>query len=180
MITSKKELKIYLEKDLARYSFVNRKSHAFAKDNDFLLKKFIILLRKCEYFYNSKKFFAYLLCKRRKNKLAHLLCLEIPINVFGPGLLIYHGTIVVNSSCSIGENCSLHGMNCIGNKGTSDTSCPVIGDNCEFGVGVNIIGGVKIGNNVIVSANSLVNKDIPSNTIAGGVPASVLKNKMED
>ena len=35
--------------------------------------------------------------------------------------------------------------------------------------------GVKIGSNVVIAARSLVNKDIPSGCLAGGVPAQVLK-----
>jgi acetyltransferase-like isoleucine patch superfamily enzyme len=35
--------------------------------------------------------------------------------------------------------------------------------------------GVKIGDNVIVAARSLVNRDIPSGSLAGGIPAEVLK-----
>jgi acetyltransferase-like isoleucine patch superfamily enzyme len=37
--------------------------------------------------------------------------------------------------------------------------------------------GVKIGDNVIVAALSLINKDIPSGSLAGGIPATVLKEK---
>lgn len=37
-----------------------------------------------------------------------------------------------------------------------------------------ILKGVNIGNNVIIGANSLVNKDIPDNCVAAGNPAKVL------
>ncbi len=46
-----------------------------------------------------------------------------------------------------------------------------IGDNCFIGKGTTILPGVTIGNNVIVGACSLVTKDIPDNTVVGGVPA---------
>lgn len=49
--------------------------------------------------------------------------------------------------------------------------CIEIGDNVFIGVNCTILGNVKIGNNIIVSANSLVNKDLPSGGIYGGVPA---------
>ena len=51
----------------------------------------------------------------------------------------------------------------------------VIGDNVWIGDKVTILGGVHIGNNVIIGANSVVTKDIPSNTMAAGIPAKVLK-----
>ena len=37
--------------------------------------------------------------------------------------------------------------------------------------------GVTIGNNVVVAAMSLVNKDIPSGSLAGGVPVKILNSK---
>ena len=36
--------------------------------------------------------------------------------------------------------------------------------------------GVKIGANAVVGAHSFVNKDIPENSVAYGVPAKVVKN----
>lgn len=39
-----------------------------------------------------------------------------------------------------------------------------------------ILGGVKIGNNSIIAAGSVVSKDIPSNCIAAGNPAKVVKH----
>ena len=49
--------------------------------------------------------------------------------------------------------------------------CIEIGNNVFIGVNCTILGNVKIGDNIIVSANSLVNKDLPSGGIYGGVPA---------
>jgi acetyltransferase-like isoleucine patch superfamily enzyme len=42
-------------------------------------------------------------------------------------------------------------------------------------MGCNIFDGVKVGDNVIVGAGSLVTKDIPSNVIAYGNPCKVIK-----
>lgn len=38
-----------------------------------------------------------------------------------------------------------------------------------------VLSGVKIGNNTIIGANSVVTKDIPSFSIAVGSPARVIK-----
>lgn len=40
--------------------------------------------------------------------------------------------------------------------------------------GVSVIGNVKIGNNVIIGAGSVVTKDIPDNAVAIGIPAKVI------
>ena len=37
------------------------------------------------------------------------------------------------------------------------------------------MGGVKIGDNVIIGAGSVVSKDIPSNTMVIGIPAKPIK-----
>lgn len=50
-----------------------------------------------------------------------------------------------------------------------------IGNNVWIGDKVTITKGVTIGDNVVIGANSVVTKDIPSNSIAAGIPAEVLK-----
>ena len=58
-----------------------------------------------------------------------------------------------------------------------DNSIVEVGDNCYFGLGVKIFGQVKIGNNVTIGANAVVTKDIPDNTIVGGIPATIIRFK---
>lgn len=50
-----------------------------------------------------------------------------------------------------------------------------IGNNVWIADKVTILKGVTIGDNVIIGANSLVIKDVESNSIVGGVPAKLLK-----
>jgi maltose O-acetyltransferase len=50
-----------------------------------------------------------------------------------------------------------------------------IGNRVWIGLNVSIIAGVTIGDDVVIGAGSVVTKDIPSNSIAAGVPARVLK-----
>lgn len=47
--------------------------------------------------------------------------------------------------------------------------------NAWIGEGVAIMPGVTIGENAIVGANSVVTKDVPDNTVVGGIPAKVIK-----
>lgn len=51
----------------------------------------------------------------------------------------------------------------------------LIGKNVWIGDKVTIVSGVRIGDNVIIGANSVVTNNIPSNCMAAGVPAKVLK-----
>jgi acetyltransferase-like isoleucine patch superfamily enzyme len=47
-----------------------------------------------------------------------------------------------------------------------------IAANCTIGM------GVRIGHGSIIAANSFVNKDIPAYSIAGGVPAKIIKSRI--
>lgn len=50
-----------------------------------------------------------------------------------------------------------------------------VGSNVYFGAHSIVLPGVTIGDNVIIGAGSIVSKDIPSNSVAVGVPARVIK-----
>ena len=54
-----------------------------------------------------------------------------------------------------------------------------IGKNCWLGAGVIVLPGVKIGNNSVIGAGSVVTKDIPENVVAVGNPCNVLRNISE-
>lgn len=59
------------------------------------------------------------------------------------------------------------------------TSPISVGDNVYIGVRSIILPGVKIGNNCIIAAGSVVSKDVPDNSIVGGVPAKFIKSSDE-
>lgn len=51
----------------------------------------------------------------------------------------------------------------------------IIGNNVWIGAKATILLGITIGDNAIIGANSLVNKDVPEGAIVGGVPAKVIR-----
>ena len=53
----------------------------------------------------------------------------------------------------------------------------IIEDEVWIGLGVTILSGIRIGRGSIIAAGSVVSKDIPAFTIAGGCPAKVIKNR---
>ena len=53
-----------------------------------------------------------------------------------------------------------------------------IGSDCVIGVNAIIMPGVHIGNEVVIGSGAIVTKDIPSNCIAAGNPAKVLKTNI--
>lgn len=57
------------------------------------------------------------------------------------------------------------------------TVAPIyIKKNVWIGANATILPGVTIGENAIVAAGAVVGKDVPDNTIVGGVPAKIIKN----
>ena len=54
-----------------------------------------------------------------------------------------------------------------------------IGDNVWIGANVTVLPGITIGDNTIICAGSVVDKDIPSNVIAVGNPCKVLREVTE-
>jgi serine O-acetyltransferase len=92
------------------------------------------------------------------------ICREAKI---GPGLLIHSPYSIGIGPTTIGKNLTV-GMGVLitgGSKG--------VGDNVYFGPGAKVIGDTRIGNNVVVVANSLVITDVPDNSTVMGVPARV-------
>ena len=61
------------------------------------------------------------------------------------------------------------------NKGLEYAKPIKVGNNVWFGGNVCVLPGVTIGDNVVIGAGSVVNKDIPSNVVAVGNPCKVLK-----
>jgi acetyltransferase-like isoleucine patch superfamily enzyme len=51
----------------------------------------------------------------------------------------------------------------------------VIERNVWIAAGATIIGGVKVGENSVVAAGSVVTKDVPPNALVGGNPARVIR-----
>lgn len=190
MIQTRQDLREYLRAEKPLYISANKKDRFLQRATsmpDVVLWKYMKLLRRTEFYYNNRKgkslwaawcSLRYLLCRNRKNRLGLKLGIEIWENSFEKGLRIYHGgDIVVNGDARIGQNCSLHGNNCIGNSGKS-YDVPVIGDNVDIGVGAKIIGGVTIGSNTVIGAGAVVVKSFPQGgATLCGIPAKDISKK---
>lgn len=61
------------------------------------------------------------------------------------------------------------------NKGLEYARPITVGDNVWFGAHVSVLPGVTIGDNCVIGAGSVVNKDIPANSLAAGNPCRVIR-----
>lgn len=95
----------------------------------------------------------------------------------GPGLFIPHPCGTVVGAWSIGCNVTIFQGVTLGAKYLAfdfdQSSRPLLGDDITIGAGAKVLGGISIGSNSIVGANSVVLSDVPSGCIAVGVPAQV-------
>ena len=107
------------------------------------------------------------------NRMASKYNLEL-YGKFGENLKIWHKNVIINNDAIIGNNVQFHGNNCVGKK--ENSKAPIIGNNVEIGFGATIIGNIKIADNVIIGANSLVNKSfLEEGVVIAGCPARVIK-----
>ena len=185
MINSKKELKDYFYADNGYLNDIRDKKCRFmmflVHDPEYYICKYLKMLRKQEYYINTAKGnkFKSLLAlyyERKKHNIGGKLGFYIGPNSCEKGLTLYHhGSIIINPGAKVGQNCMLHGNNCIGNDGKTN-ACPVIGDNVDIGFGAIIIGDVKIADNVKIGANAVVVKScLQEGATLVGVPAKVLE-----
>lgn len=85
-----------------------------------------------------------------------------------------HGVEVLDGAM-IASHCSIYSWYDGGKQGKI-----TVGRNVRIGSHTTIMPGVSIGDNTIVGAYSLVNKDLPANVIATGNPAAVVRTLRED
>ncbi len=107
-------------------------------------------------------------------------CLINHNNVLQAGKAV--GKIILGDHVQTGANVMMFAFN----HGIEDIDIPMIdqdyldGDiivenDVWIGAGSVILAGVKIGKGAVIAAGSVVNKDVPSKAIVGGVPAKVIK-----
>lgn len=101
--------------------------------------------------------------------------IELPCEVeLGKNFIIDHfGGIVVSGYAKFGDNCRIRNGVVVGLKNVENPCAPVIGDDVDIGAGAKVLGAIHIGNRVVIGANAVVITDVPDDSIAVGVPATI-------
>lgn len=188
IINSKEKLQTVIEFEKNIYLPEEKDSLEYKLRNPFKNKiyKYLKLLRKYEYFcfkrdntkhvIPSKLYSTEIKLLDMKIKRYGLtLKIEITPNSVEKGLRICHPNVIINGV--VGENCTFHGNNVLGNKATGEKNkVPQIGSNVDLGIGAMVIGDVTIADNCVIGAGAVVTKSFtePGSVIAG-VPAKVVK-----
>lgn len=89
------------------------------------------------------------------------------------------GGIFIGDGALIGHNVVLATLNhamAPDNRGTMIPKAIHIGKNVWIGSNATILPGVTLGDGSIVAAGAVVTKNVPENTVVGGVPARVLRH----
>jgi len=99
-----------------------------------------------------------------------------PNATIGGGLLVFHyGGIFIGSRVVIGENCSVSHDVTIGLAGRGTRrGAPVMGNNVYIAPGAKVSGKIRIGSNVKIGANAVVERNVPDNALVQVRPPQVV------
>lgn len=88
------------------------------------------------------------------------------------------GGITLGDGCLIGHNVVFATLNhgfAPADRASLYPAPIVLGKNVWVGSNSTLLQGIRIGDNAVIGAGSVVTKDVPANTIVGGVPARILR-----
>lgn len=80
--------------------------------------------------------------------------------------------VIIKNGVKIGSHCSIYSWSSIDNK----KGRIILKENCKVGSHSIIMPNIIIGKNSVIGAFSFVNKNIPDNVTAYGVPIKIIKN----
>ena len=157
-------LKLFIEQnDLKNYEIfrlsVNQKADLLKYENDYRIEPGAIIREKVKIGKNA------------------VILMNATINIgaeIGENSMIDMGTIIgskakIGASCHIGANSVIAGV-----LEPESIKEVIIEDNVFIGANSVVLEGIKIGHNSIIGAMTLVNKDIPPNSLVVGVPCKII------
>ena len=90
-----------------------------------------------------------------------------------------HKEITIGDGCAISHDFTVMDSDAHALDGRRNINPVHIGNHVWIGTRVTILNGVTVGDGSVIAAGSLVTKDVPAGSLVGGVPAKILKEKVE-
>lgn len=90
-----------------------------------------------------------------------------------------HDEIIIGDDCAISHDFTVMDSDAHELNGSRNTRPVHIGNHVWIGTRVTILSGVSVGEGSVIAAGALVTEDVPAGVLVGGVPAKVLKDKVE-
>lgn len=179
MITSKQELRFYIQADMMmnrgkfRWSLKDRLKHLLIPD---YTMRYLKAMRFQDYYSRCPHLNPFKLLYKayyavQYHRLGVKLGFSIGYSTLGYGVVIPHyGTIVLGNTNRIGNYAAIHTSTCIADTGKA------IGNGLFLATGAKVTRHLTLGDNVSVGANSVVNNSFNSNCMIAGSPARFIKD----
>lgn len=90
-----------------------------------------------------------------------------------------HKEITIGEGCAISHDFTIMDSDAHELNGNRNTNPIHIGNHVWIGTRVTILNGVTVGDGAVIAAGALVTNDVPAGALVGGVPAKILKEKVE-
>ena len=146
---------------------------------DFLFQhrlRYMVYFRICQ---KSKKRLVKLFCEYKLFRMCRKYGIEIktPTKI-GEGFVMCHPyNITISPYAVIGRNVNIMKGATIGLASGKRRGAPRIGDCVYIGINSTIIGGITIGNDVLIAPNTFINQDVPDHSIVIGSPCKIISKE---
>ena len=143
---------------------------------DFLFQhrlRYVIYFR---YAQNAKNKLSRLFFEYKLFRLSRKYGIEIKTQTkIGKGFVMTHAyNITVSPLATLGDNVNMMKGSTIGLSGGKHKGAPTIGNCVYIGINSAVVGGITIGDDVLIAPNSFVNEDVPSHSIVIGNPCKII------
>jgi serine O-acetyltransferase len=143
---------------------------------DFLFQhrlKYMVYFRTAQ---NTKSKLVKLFCEYRLFVLCRKYGIEIKTATkIGEGFVMCHPyNITISPNAVLGRNINIMKGATIGLSGGKKPGAPTLGDCVFVGLNSTVLGGIQIGDDVMIAPNTFVNQDVPSHSVVVGNPCNII------
>lgn len=170
------EVKQMIKYDLTRYGIKSLKELPYMSRKELYGYHYTRIMRLTNYYKSNGNKLFFLVYRFKLYRLSQKYGYSIPYTTsIGKGLFLGHlGSIVINAGVQMGDNINIAQGVTIGYSNAGQhRGCPIIGDNVWIGTNSVIVGGIKIGNDVMIAPNTFVNFDVPDHSLVIAEKATI-------